>query len=181
VAVGELETLKVSWIDQLRAEEMALRLRLLSQRSWVQFPATTWWLTTIYNGHLMLGKLHKSACCRLWIPSFPPKVSKPNKTSHWKSAAHIKMFKRSLIFKYQPSVISLLYNLQHKVIIKGNWGWGQTVLLGGKALAYLVGRSGLGSQCGWSLFVVVSLLFFKEDCLIPNCQWHHTTTRKTVH
>lgn len=45
-------------------------------------------------------------------------------------------------------MISLLYNREHKVITKGNWGRGQKVQLGGKALAYLVERSGLGSQCG---------------------------------
>ena len=34
----------------LRAGEMTQQVRLLFQRSWVQFPATTWWFTTISNG-----------------------------------------------------------------------------------------------------------------------------------
>jgi hypothetical protein len=34
--------------EPFRAGEMAQQLRAL--RSIVQFPATTWWLTTIYNG-----------------------------------------------------------------------------------------------------------------------------------
>lgn len=76
-----------------------------------------------------------------------PRLVSPIKQAT-KSAAHVKIFKRSLIFKYPPSMISLLYNREHKVITKGNWGRGQKVQLGGKALAYLVERSGLGSQCG---------------------------------
>lgn len=62
----------------------------------------------------------------------------------------------------KPSVISLLYNLGHKVIITGNRGWEQKLLLGGKALAYLVEKKGLGwvPSVGGGFFVCLFLFYF---------------------
>lgn len=42
----------------------------------------------------------------------------------------MQIFKRGLISNTKPSVIYLLFNLGYK----GNWGWGQKVRMGGKAL-----------------------------------------------
>lgn len=50
------------------------------------------------------------------------------------SAAYIQIFKRGLLSSTKPSVIYLLFNLRYKIIIKGNWRWGQKVRMGGKAL-----------------------------------------------
>ena len=44
--LGNVNTQKLGWRNGSAAKEHWL----LSQRSWVQFPATTWWLTTICNG-----------------------------------------------------------------------------------------------------------------------------------